>query len=462
MEAESNEIARAWILMMYHDLQRSKKNPFPPYSDFLVRMCESSDENIQTSFLMMAEIRDIGKGKGENDPLFYLADEWAKTHPVETVDALVWICRNVGCWKDLKRWAEHFLSEDPDDPPASVIPLLVRKMNEQLWADLEQPPHLRSHLAKWVPREKANPRLFTLLAEDWNVYTGQSFLISQNGKRKEYRQLLSRFHKEYDQSTIPAEIKALPRIVPLGECIAQLTQQHGIPLEKTEKQIQQTLSTTLPSTLPQAKNLLLVLDPTTLSSQYVKQIATLLQAWYVMRTKPPFLLLSQGQTEYHDWSNKYATYAEIVNALWEIHINNNPIQDSLQTFVSTIPLPAQAETAEKMTWILLSDFPTIPVHPIFKQRQNILPHMVYIDTSDSLFLSSPLSKTFPCRVVEKRCTMLAATENGLSQNQWFQLILKTQSPDLRNTSCWDFLQAVLTPYRAMLSIMDKDRMDVCD
>jgi hypothetical protein len=458
MEAESNELSKAWILMVYQDLQRSKKNPFPPYSDFLVRMCQSSQENVQTLFLMMAEIRDIWQGKGENEPLFYLADEWAKTHPVETVDALFWICGNVGCWKDLKRWAAHFLSEDP---PAPVIPLLVRRINEQLYTDLAQPPHLRSHLAKWVPREKASPRLYTLLAEDWSMMTGQPAHLHPNSKRKEYRQLLSRFHKEYDQTPLHAEIQSLPRIVPLGECIAQLTQEEGIAREKTEKHIQQTLETALPSTLPQAKNLLIVLDPSTLASQYIKQIAILIQAWHVGKTRPQFLLLVQGRTQFHDWSNKYATYAEIVQALWALHIKHVPTQDSLKKFVSGIPLPAQVETAEKMTWILLSDFSPTSVHTILKQRQAVLPHMVYIDASDTSFLSDPLTKTFPCRVVDKRCTMLSATENGLSPNQWTQIILKTQSPALRDTSCWDFLQAVLNPYRAMLSIMDKDRMDIC-
>jgi len=319
----------------------------------------------------------------------------------------------------------------------------------------------RSNLAKWIPREKASPRLYTLLAEHWAQITGQSETNTMNRVRKEYRHVLSQLHREYIESPQSTQIKEAPHIVPLSECIAQLTQQEGRAKERTEKQIQVNLDTRMPKVCSQPKNLLLVLDPSPLGSQYAKQMAVMLQTWYVMRQRPQFLLLDRGHTRFVDWSNQYATYAEIVQALWKIHIDYQPFPNALSTFFSTVPLPSRAETAEKCTWLLLSDFSAVPVHPYIQKRKAIIPHMVYIDSSDALFLSAPPTKTFPCRMVDARCTMLSATENGLSPNQWTQLVLKTQSPFLRNTSCWDFLQAVLTPYRAMLQIVDKDRMDVC-
>jgi len=448
------EISKAWILMLHQDLQRTKNNPFPPNSDLILRMCHDNVENKRTLFCMMAETRDIKNGKGYQLPMFYLADEWVKIYPKETVDALIWICSTVGCWKDLKRWSSHFMKEGTEfvEP---FIHDLVQKMNEQVRIDENLPVKDRSYLSKWIPREKANRVMFDLLAEDWDGNCMNE--KNQNSIRSKYRKILSKMHREYDEYKNSDKYVRTALVDTIGNAIAKITLQEGVLLERTEKEMNDILCNKFPETFPMPKNTLIVLHPSPNSFQYMKQIAVLLQFWRIQRSNPQFLLYTHNQFQYIDWSEQYKTHAELIHALWKIHIHLGTIRSPLSCMISTMPLPTQNETAEKMTWIILSDYDTVPVHEIAMKRQTVLPHMVYIDSTSDCFLkieSSSITKTFPCRVFQERCTMLAATEDGLTVEQWKQIVLKTYSSDLRNACSWEFLQSILEIYRPMNKLVN--------
>jgi hypothetical protein len=246
---------------------------------------------------------------------------------------------------------------------------------------------------------------------------------------------------------------SLKKVGQLGIILAKITEQEGSL--RLEREIHEILERRFPESFPMPKNMILFLNPSKLSFQFLYQIAVMVQLWYIQRSKPKFFLFHNGKFQFMDWSNKYETYSEIVKALWAIHIES--IKSPLSLMMETIPLPSSKETVEKMTCIILSDYDKIPVHDLLLQRQQILPHMVYIDTSIELFLNydtPEITKTFPCRVFQDRCTILSASEDGITVEQWKQINLKSYSSELRNSTCWDFLNSVLEVYRPMLDLIN--------
>jgi len=448
-EVDSQELTKAWVMMLYHDLDKDKKNPLLFYQDFIEKICAHDEQIHKTLFLMMAEIRDKVRGKGQSLPFYYLAQEWAKTKPETTVDAFFWICQHGGCWKDIKRWA-HYIQDN-----SIALLYLVQKTNDVLSDDTHLEPDKRSNIAKWIPREHTRDGkvLYDLLAVDWCQRTPQHYLLKNLNEpclrriRKQYRQVLSRMHKEQ-----PVTHNNHSPLTSLNQQVAALIQQEGIPLEATENKIKKTLSWYIPN--QQARNMMIVWVPSDDNESFARQVAVLMQAWHAMNTTPRFLMVCpNGVIQWVDMkTHPKATYAEWVHQLVSWKPKEETKERGWLDCLETIPLPKESVTAEKMTWLWVGDMQgwNKSIQYTLEQKQLLLPHMVYVDTASHSYHTMSTCITFPCRVVQPRCSMVAATGDGLTRAQWEQIVLRTQSSMARQSSCWEFLEGVMQPYEKML------------
>lgn len=449
-EVDSDEISKAWVMMLYHDLDKNKRNPLPHYEHFLQKVCVHDEQIHKTLFLMMAEIRDRHQGKGQCLPFFYLAKEWAQLNPEKTVDAFVWICKHVGCWKDVKRWAHHI-----QDNSVALL-LLVQKTNDVLSLDTLISPEKRSNVAKWIPREHTHDgkNLYDLLAIDWCRRTPQNYWLQHLNEaclrkiRKQYRQLLSQMHKEYVSNTEMCKKKHVTYKT-WNLCISNLIQQQGIPLENTEQELKEKLQVCNLG----SRNMVILWIPSHDDEALGRQMAVLLQAWNTTQSTPKMLMVQKGTTKWVDVkTHPLATYAEWVHLLssWKA----NEAFDGWDTLLETIPLPENPSLAEKMTWLWVADMNELKksIQYTLLQRQTILPHMVYVDTACHSYHDISTHVTFPCRVVQPRCSMVAATSEGLTKSQWEQIILRTQSLVARQSSSWDLLEGVIQPYMSLMKL----------
>jgi len=434
-----------WATMVYQDMNRDKnpgclsKNPSPHTENWL--------------WVMMAETRDVVYGKGEIRATYQLAESRiSQNQEQQTVEMVCWIARNVGCWKDVKKWC-HELHKKDVTKYKSVIQALVHKMNDQLNQDLWQPdPQQRSNIAKWLPRENTQYGgwLYDELVQDWCTRIQHRPYLVMNPAcwkkcRGEYRRTISHVNKDNSENNM--------RQVYFEHTKTRSWESWAQDTIKNKK-----IKYTQPSFEYQhpAKNMLIIVQP---STQVAKQAITLCQAMMYTNKRHCFLLHpGKAQPQWHNYEAQ-ETWSDVLKAVWkDLTTNGNEDPESFLLGYQHVAQEAKRLTptaTERMTWMWIAEFNSdnvslheTQVEPFWRTFVNPdtqkMPHMVYVATNKHTYTNN--ENTPPCKAHTQRCTWLTATPNGLTLLQWKELIKKTESAEKRNLSTWQTIQTILRDY----------------
>jgi len=442
-----------WVTMVYQDMNRDKnpgfkhKHPSPRIESWL--------------WVMMAETRDKIYGKGEIDAIY----RWAESQISDDddpsqkeqekqrvmIEMVCWIARNVGCWKDIKKWC-HELHKKDVTKHKGTIRALVQKMNDQLNQDVWQPdPQKRSNIAKWLPRENTQYGgwLYDDLVHDWCTRIQHRPYLVMNSAcwkkcRGEYRRTVSNTNKENSENNT-----------------------RKYPITKSwESWATESLrgKTTQPKCFmayaKPAKNMLVIVQPSPDKKQWLKQAITLCQAMMYTKKRDCFMLHpGKAQPQWHDYEAQ-ETWSDVLKAIWDdVTTKGNEDPESLllgYQYVAQEAKKLSPEATERMTWIWISEFNSnyelheTQVRPFWEsfinpQTEN-MPHMVYISTNSQTYTENNNPPKPPCKAHTPRCTWLTATPNGLTLLQWKELIQKTEMAEKRRWSPWQTIQTILRDY----------------
>ena len=440
--------------MIYQDLNRDKQACFTQY-------LQEKDEKEWWWWAMMAETRDIINGKAEIDATYKWAEILLNKHEEYTLDVVCWMARNVGCWKDIKKWC-HDLHEKDSKRYKPTIKSLIHRMNNQLHEDLWQSdPQKRSNIAKWLPRENTRYGgwLYDDLAIDWCIRVKhQPYLIQHMNHaclkkcRRDYRITVSTLYTDYRENT-------------------KRDNQTNISMESwIQDVIEQKQPTQLPNCMMPykdnqlAKNTLVIVIPSSDIKNQKKQVATICQTMFNTGTRKMFIMhKNKKQPQSYEYPDDLS-WTQIAQAVWndiskDPPINSEDEEDILIAFQYFAEKTKSLSIAAKecMTWIWISEFNIkYPIHDtqfetfwkqfIIQEQQQSMPHMVYIATNNHTYTNPTDIRSFPCFVHTPRCTFVTATPNGLTLLQWCELIQKTSSPIKRMYSCWQNIESVLSHY----------------
>ena len=151
-------------------------------------LCASSmRKDLKMLYLMIPYCRDVIRGKGERDLAYQLIYAFYQVFPVLAIKAihLLFQVREglpmVGSWCDIKYFSMFVERNSPwgaDDPLIAIMASIANKNIDN------------NQVAKWIPREKHHPGLFSVFAGDFSkIIPGR---IVSSVKKGLYRKRVSR------------------------------------------------------------------------------------------------------------------------------------------------------------------------------------------------------------------------------------------------------------------------------
>jgi hypothetical protein len=370
-----------------------------------IREVVVTQENGRIMMATMAFLRDEKKGKGNKRVTYDLAEVLMEWDEERTIDAIFWICHNVGCWEDIREWCHELMKKDMFKYDGAVK-RIVQRMNNQLFHDYwQKDEEKRSGISVWIPKEKSKYGgwLYDTLAVDWCVRKRkQPYLMKNmnilclNKCRREYRKVCSALnqqqeqerHKEYEIRELI--MKSLP------------------PTNTTTEEMWNQVLTT--ESKGSVVNMMVLLEIAYEPRNYAKQIAAVCQAMHRMNRKQ---FICTTTWRWMEWSEE-TQWKEITSELWRMHYKSTT--DKQVPFCIT-DFMKKKEAIERMTWIWITEREQPRTNHVHT------PHMVYVNTSD---------EGYPCN--EPRSSYIVATTNGISENEW-NGIEKTSKK--RNTNPWE-------------------------
>jgi hypothetical protein len=134
-----------------------------------------------------------------------------------------------------------------------------------------------------------------------------------------------------------------------------------------------------------------------------------------------------------------------------IQTNNPKIQTNNPKIQTNKESKPQKASLERQNCIISEEEYSLFHHQQETKQTKDMPHMVFCITSDRYYANQQENtRTLPCNINTKRCTMVPATKNGISQNQWNQIEYITKDQIRRNYSCWENIQSVAINYLGMI------------
>jgi hypothetical protein len=178
-------------------------------------------EQLELIYKLVANTRDIAKGKGEHDLFYMMIYELYLFFPTLAV-FLLYNIEKFGCWRDIKYLCQYVQDQSPKKEDDGFICICIDMVNQQLKKNIESwkysinagsRTHI-SNIAKWIPREKkAFGWLFEKLAIHWSNHYSRwklawidihdaSYIPALTKMKQQYRKIISRMNKNLDTTEI--------------------------------------------------------------------------------------------------------------------------------------------------------------------------------------------------------------------------------------------------------------------
>ncbi len=171
--------------------------------------------------------RNIWDGRGERDLTYSYIYTLQQHLPIKAVFVLYTILeKGIGSWRDVLGYVNYI--DDPSCPFVKPILGLYNNQLEKDWAAYKKNPNSKISLAaKWVPREKKNYTMFSILVKMWcyrdpeykkimeSATTEYSKDLALNKCKKMYRTMVSTLNKALypsEKSLEPAQAPAQAQV----------------------------------------------------------------------------------------------------------------------------------------------------------------------------------------------------------------------------------------------------------